>query len=174
MEGPPRPQTPSHHPIYGVHMSHERVRLLMAKAYPGLTVDSVSQLPSGNSYNNRINFIKIDHPRFQDFSGQAILGQQELVLELNGRFFGPDKIQNEVSCLRLMEMHCPNVPAPWVCAWSENGKDLVRISADRLECQNGEIPDPGMGEHTGGWILMSRIPGESLSSRVESHSAQST
>ncbi|KAH6684855.1 kinase-like domain-containing protein [Plectosphaerella plurivora] len=151
MSSTTRPQTPPHQPLHGVRMSARGIDQLLRAMYPECVTISVAQLPSGRSFNNRIYNVKADR-------GQA--GAEDLVFKLAGRFFKSDKIQNEVICLRLMEIHCPEVPAPRVRAWSEDGRSLVRISSDGDGCETIEAPESEEGDHSGGWILMTRVPGE--------------
>jgi len=107
----------------------------------------------------------MNHAHMEESTGtsQAFPGAEDLVLKLNGRFFGSDKVQNEVACLRLMEIHCPHIPAPRVRAWSEKGGSFMRVSSDGDDCTDGKIPDLEMGEHSEGWVLMTSCPGNSLS-----------
>ncbi|KAM0326312.1 hypothetical protein ACHAQA_006911 [Verticillium albo-atrum] len=146
-------------------MSPEAIQLLLNSIYPGVAVISAEQLPSGRSYNNRIYLIKVQHGGLGDSPDRISLSLdvQDLVLKLNGRFFGADKIQNEVACLRLMNIHCPDVPAPQVRAWSDDGKYFTKVSHDEDSGDSGKAPNLGPGEHAAGWIIMSRLAGESLS-----------
>ncbi len=68
-------------------------------------------LSRGRSFNNRIYFpqLRLGSP---DSEGQGLREDLELVLKVNGRYFGADKIQNEVGCLWLLEKYCSRVPAP--------------------------------------------------------------
>jgi hypothetical protein len=159
-----RPPTPPHQPLHGVRMSAKDISNFLEAMYPGCTVVSVAQLPSGQSFNNRIYHIKIDRGRTLGtaLSHEASSEVEDLVFKLSGRFFRSDKIQNEVACLRLMEIYCPEVPAPKVRAWSEDGRNLVRISPDGDAYDSMGPPAPDSGEYNGGWILMTRVSGELL------------
>lgn len=151
-----RPQTPPHHPIYGVHMPDDAIRNIVNTVFPHSKLHSIEQLPSGKSYNNRVYFISItqaNSPQKQDF-----------VIKVNGRFFGSNKIENEVASLRLLEAFCPNVPAPKVIAWSIDGVEITTTSpsADSPETIRRPVHQD-IPLTYGGWIIMSRVPGEPIS-----------
>jgi hypothetical protein len=90
--------------------------------------------------------------------------ERELVLKANGRFFGADKIQNEVGCLRIMRHYCPGVPTPEVHAWSEDGRNMVLAAPRGGEERRIALPIGSRPSTHGGWILLSRLPGRPLSS----------
>jgi Phosphotransferase enzyme family len=150
-------QTPPHHPTYGVQMSSACIEELIRLCFPDVESISISPLPRGRSYNNRIYFIKA-----QSSSNRLDVDQkeQELVLKVNGRFFGASKIENEVGCLRLLEAFCTDIPTPRALAWSGNGQDVMIASNEHVMPQ--KLPKPSQENH-GGWILMSKLPGEPLS-----------
>lgn len=155
------PSTPPHFPLHNVRMTPEALRALLTTIYPSAAIDPPNQLPSGQSFNNRIYHVKVDHGTSSQ-SDKTSKVVEDLVLKLNGRFFGPDKVQNEVACLRLMEIHCPEVPAPRVRAWSDDGNHFTRVCSDGETCDHGSAPQAVEGDYTSGWILMTRTPGESL------------
>ncbi|KAF4444166.1 hypothetical protein F53441_11224 [Fusarium austroafricanum] len=138
--------TPPHHPNYGIQLSPISIKSLVQQVLPDATRIDVENLPSLKSYNNRIYYINCFT---QDSDITA-------VLKVNGRGFGFAKIQNEVSCLRLLETFCPDIPAPRVIAWSQDG---LTIETDRdakwVKLQAEE-------ENPGGWIFMTRVPGEPI------------
>jgi Ser/Thr protein kinase RdoA (MazF antagonist) len=143
-------QTPPHHPIFGVYLEHDRIRQIIGSVFPSHEVLSIHQLPSGQSYNNRIYFVDTRQAQ-KDAVGLR------LVLKVNGRFFGANKTQNEVGCLSLLETDCPSVPSPRVYAWSDDGQTIsVPTGGHSIERHNLESTTPG-------WILMSRVPGQNLS-----------
>ena len=142
-------RTPPHHPIFGVRLEDDHVRQVIRTVLPSHEVTSIRQLPSGGSYNNRIYFIDTRHPSAVGLS---------LVLKVNGRFFGAEKIQNEVGCLSLLERDCASIPSPRVRAWSEDGR-VASVITGNHSFEKHTIEDIT----TPGWILMNRVPGESLS-----------
>ncbi|KAK0624060.1 hypothetical protein B0T14DRAFT_517481 [Immersiella caudata] len=150
-----RPGTPPHHPIFGIKLPISHIEAIFAAIYPHRKLLSVSQLPSGNSFNNRIYFLSV---------ARSTTSPLELVLKVNGRFFGSDKIQNEVSSLRILEQYCPDLPVPRIIAWSEIGHTITMPSSDEDygTCQQVPIPIEEVGYP--GWILMTRVPGEPISS----------
>jgi hypothetical protein len=101
--------TPPHHPTHNVRFSPAEISGIVAYIGSELEILSIEQLESGKSFNNRLYFIKLS-------LGQSAshLEAEEVVLKVSGQFFGPDKVQNEVACLYLLEQHCPLVPAPRV------------------------------------------------------------
>jgi len=151
-----RPQTPPHHPIYQVSLSGAEILSAINAVFPKCRDVSVEPLEAGKSYNNRLYFISVDS--LDTESTATIASQQELVLKVNGRFWGPEKIHNEVACLQFLSERCPDVPVPKVLAWSNDGEDGVSLLGDlprRFICQK-----PKCGR---GWILMTRVHGQPLS-----------
>lgn len=141
--------TPPHHPTFGISVDHEVVREIVAHCLRE-TPDKITieDLASGGSYNNRIYFV------------HALKGETttSYVLKVNGRFFGPDKVENEVGCLELLRQYCPTTPVPRVIAWSLKGNDVFTIERPSRSsvitlAQDKSIPS---------WILMTKVPGESL------------
>ena len=157
----PRPQTPPHHPIHGVHMSTGTIEHLISQGFPDSKLISVTQLESGRSYNNRIYYLKIHCSSRKAEPGPLAGFEQELVLKVNGRFFGASKVQNEVACLQLLESYCPDVPAPRPLAWSEDGVNMTIRSNTSGTWDTREIPTQQKDKV--GWILITRLTGEPLS-----------
>ncbi|KAF5987231.1 kinase-like domain-containing protein [Fusarium coicis] len=132
MSSASRPSTPPHHPNFGVH----------AEALPAL-----------KSFNNRIYYLRC-------YKGSQIgkhAAADELALKINGRGFGSEKIENEVSCLLLLEHFCPQIPAPRAIAWSQDG-----MTIDTKDAQREEVKLSGIDESPSGWILMTRVPGNPI------------
>ena len=162
------PTTPPHHPTYNVRFSKTTLSSIVSHSLPGTRLESAEQLESGKSFNNRIYFLKVTSASGSDSTSglYQIPAEQETVLKVSGQFFGPEKVQNEVSCLLLLEKYCPIVPAPRVLAWSEGGSTLRRVSRSEslaavdLTFHVQENTDPGVSGP--GWILMSRRPGRPL------------
>lgn len=140
-------EIPSSDPTYGVAMSTPSISHLITTGWPSSQLESVTPLAAGKSYNNKIYFLKVRH---------STGTHAEAVLKVNGRFFDADKIENEVSCLRLLEEYCPEIPAPRVLAWSGDGVGATFTSGARVL---SEPEVEGENKHTG-WILLSRVPGE--------------
>ena len=94
---------------------------------------------------------------------------EEAVLKVSGKFFGRDKVQNEVSCLLLQEKYCPSVPAPRVLAWADDGATIRRVVRSASAEADGistdiAVPDLLLAPEASGrgWILMTRRPGRTL------------
>jgi hypothetical protein len=156
--GDSKAQTPPHHPTYGVQLSSARIEELIRLCVPDIESISISPLPRGRSYNNRIYFIKAQ----SSANGLDVdRKEQEFVLKVNGRFFGASKIENEVGCLRLLEAFCADIPTPRALAWSGNGQDVTIASKEQTTPQ--KVQSKLSQENHGGWILMSKLPGEPLS-----------
>ena len=102
-----------HHPTYNVHLSAETIHKIVSAACPGQSLLSFEPLSSSKSFNNRIYFLEVENV-------EEGAQKQSLVLKVSGQFFRPDKVQNEVPCLMLLDKHCPNVPVPRAIAWSED------------------------------------------------------
>ncbi|KAH8660615.1 hypothetical protein BX600DRAFT_467939 [Xylariales sp. PMI_506] len=159
--------TPPSHPIYGVSLERHQIAEIVSCSFPGVVLTQCAQLPRGGSFNNRIYFLEV-----QVHSGDPqspIVDNEAWVLKVNGRFFGRDKIQNEVGCLWLLEAHCPDVPAPRVKAWSENGLDVTSLPGNRTQARKVALKSHSErvdgDENSGpGWILMTKVEGKTLSS----------
>ncbi|OAQ85278.1 protein kinase-like protein [Purpureocillium lilacinum] len=147
-----RPPTPPHHPTAGVRVHRHEIEAIVACAFPSSELASVTQLDSGKSYNNRIYFLELRHSPSES-------APQRAVLKVNGRFFGANKVQNEVACFQLLEKYCPDVPTPRALAWSEDGTKVTIDTRFKQGACSLSLP-PGVDnlEH-GGWILMSQVPG---------------
>ena len=153
--------TPPHEPTFNVRLSDACVRSIVAAFFAECNDVSIDQLTRGKSYNNRIYFVDV-------WDGKAT---RELVLKAIGRFWGADKVENEVSCLLLLKRYCPNVPVPRVRGWSPDGLAYCQLDDD---LQNGEWkaskwlkPTSSGGgiketDTNHGWILMERQPGRVL------------
>ena len=162
--------TPPHHPTHNVHFSPGTIQAIVSTACPGQNVLNIESLPSGKSFNNRIYFVDVTPPTHHaldklDRDAGEGAQKQGLVLKVSGQFFGPDKAQNEVSCLLLLEKHCPDVPAPRVIAWSEDGVSIRRSSwSTRPQTQKpASVRDYSRAAGTDtcgrGWVMMTRQPG---------------
>jgi len=145
-------RTPPHHPIFGVHVDKGSIRHVIEIVFSDYEIRSIHELPSGESYNNRIYFIDLRQTQPYEI-------ELNLVLKVNGRFFGADKIQNEVGGLLLLEATCPSIPAPRIRAWSEDGRLAWVPHGGRPGTLEKHIVNAGK---TPGWILMTRVPGERL------------
>jgi hypothetical protein len=167
-----RPKTPSHHPIYGIHLEAELIQRIVLTAFPDCHIESADELPPGSSYNNRIYFISITERKGGLPEGNDLQRYPaNLVLKVMGRFWGAEKVQNEVGCLSLLESHCPQVPAPRVMAWSEDGARINVVSSDRRTSRRKVMPlqetllaEDKPRERNWGWILTTKLTGTCLSS----------
>ncbi|KAG8409539.1 hypothetical protein J3459_017366 [Metarhizium acridum] len=145
----PRLQTPPHQPNAGVAMSREEMEAIVDSAFPQSKLTNVSAVSTCDSFNNRIYFLQADNTT------------EEVVLKINGRYFGPAKVQNEVACLRQSEKHCPQIPSPRVLAWSEDGQAAIfttpyttgQIDDVRAAAQQNDA------HRHGGWIVTTKVPG---------------
>ncbi|POR39067.1 Uncharacterized protein TPAR_00744 [Tolypocladium paradoxum] len=156
-----RPATPPHHPTAGVRVLREEIENIASCGFPDSELASVTQLPLGKSYNNRIYFLALRHAAHKTSLNPATQPEQDVVLKVNGRFFGAHKVQNEVACLQLLQEHCPDVPTPRALAWSEDGH--VATFATPFSTASISLDEAlGLNSHTlghGGWILMTRVTG---------------
>ncbi|KAM4066663.1 hypothetical protein HRG_000728 [Hirsutella rhossiliensis] len=156
-----RPPTPPHHPTAGVRVLREEIENIASCGFPHSELVSVTQLPSGRSYNNRLYFLTLRHPAHETSPSSAAPPEQEVVLKVSGRFFEAYKVQNEVACLQLLQQHRADVPAPRALAWSEDGR--VAISATPYKagpCSLNESNNQPLGH--GGWILMTKVAGDPM------------
>jgi hypothetical protein len=174
-----RPPTPPHHPTYGVRLSDDEIKALIVNALQVNDVETIKQLPSGESFNNRIYFIT---PSSKSRTNHDLVSNG-VVLKIPGWNFGVDKIQNEVISLLLLEKHCPQIPVPRVLAWFEGGENIQRVqrvhdyatSAGDQHSLDASIINHGPGEisqieKSRAWILMTRLPGQTLQpSHIEPH-----
>ncbi|UPK92833.1 hypothetical protein LCI18_003768 [Fusarium solani-melongenae] len=154
-----RRTTPSHQPTAGVRMLREEIENIGRCGFPNSELISLRQIPSGKSFNNRIYFLNLRHPTDQTSSGTEERPEQKVVLKVNGRFFGSNKIQNEVACLQLLQKHCPSVPTPRVLAWSEDGQAATFATPYKIASHPLDIPSGLDKLDHGGWILMTELTG---------------
>ncbi|GAM91564.1 hypothetical protein ANO11243_096160 [Dothideomycetidae sp. 11243] len=151
--------TPPHHPTYNVRLDEADISDIIHLVDPSRTVLSVEQLESGRSFNNRIYFIRVTP---SDDSNDATADIEDFVLKVSGQFFGPDKVQNEVACLHLIEHHCPPVPVPRVVAWCEGGKSALKVLTRFEDGQSNILTRSADTDAKRGWLLLSRVPGRPL------------
>lgn len=153
--------TPPHHPTAGVHILRQEIEAIATHGFPNSTIESIKQISRGKSYNNRIYFVELSHPPITtQFLSDTRL--EQVVLKVNGRFFGGNKIQNEVACLQLLQRHCPDAPSPRPLAWSEDGQAATFATEYRAGDCIMEAPLGVEGIAHGGWILMSQVPGRPM------------
>jgi len=155
-------------PVYGVSMSAEAIADIVRIGWPGATAHSITPLEAGKSFNNKIYFVTLRH-RSPGGDQEAEKEAQEAVLKVNGTIYDGDKVQNEVACLRLLEMYCPDVPAPRVLAWSEAGVSATFVSPTHHDAETKALERDidGEGQRRAGWILTSRLPGKPVASPEE-------
>ena len=99
--------TPTYSPNYGIELTNDAISELVhdsLKVRPGTLTLKISPLPAGMSYNNKIYIINCDKGE-----GAPI---ESYVLKVNGKHWGPAKVDNEVACLLLLQRFCPQVPVP--------------------------------------------------------------
>ncbi|KFG77564.1 hypothetical protein MANI_018499 [Metarhizium anisopliae] len=160
----PRPQTPPHQPNAGVTMSREEMEAIVHSAFPQSKLTHVSAVSTSDSFNNRIYFLRVQ---------QADNTTDEVVLKLNGRYFGPAKVQNEVACLQQVAKHCPQTPSPRVLAWSEDGQAATFTTPYTSQTNDTR---PARQNHThnhGGWIMTTKVPGVAVPvSDLDNHSCR--
>lgn len=159
-----RPQTPPHVPKYGVHVSSHTINSLIEHGFPGAKLISIEPLQLYPSYNNRLYFLKVARTRDCSLFANTDELERELVLRANGRFFGADKIQNEVGWLRIMKEHCRDIPTPEALAWSEDGSNVVVTAPSASERKQFTLSIQPEDNTHGGWMLLTRLPGKPLSS----------
>ncbi|KAF5565905.1 kinase-like domain-containing protein [Fusarium napiforme] len=149
-----RPSTPPHHPNFGVRMSRDSIDRLVRHILSDTTDVEVEALPSLKSFNNRIYYLRC-HRESQ--TGHKAAHVDKLVLKINGRGFGSEKIENEVSCLLILEHFCPEIPAPRAIAWSQDG-----LTIDTKDARASDLKLSGVDETSSGWILMTKVPGKPI------------
>ncbi|KAK9418672.1 putative Aminoglycoside phosphotransferase domain-containing protein [Seiridium unicorne] len=86
-----RSLTPPHNPIHGVELTTPDIETLLKKYGSNLDFTSVIEPPSTRSWNNRIYLLSVS-----DKHNHARI--HELVLKVNGRLFGPEKVEKETQC----------------------------------------------------------------------------
>ena len=152
--------TPPHHPTFQVHLRADQISGIVRQCLPDYQLLSFEQLQSGKSYNNRIYYLDVEAlPSNSTLSSFA--RTQKLVIKVNGRFFGSAKVRNEVACLRLLETYCPNIPSPRVVAWSEGGR--TETAESRIATEASKTLASVRLAAQADWILMTRVPGEPIS-----------
>ena len=145
-----REETPPHHPTHGVHLCDDEIRAILRVCLAGDPANyRFSRLPHGQSFNNRIYMIN----NIQNT-------KQSYVLKVNGKFFGPAKIENEVACLQILHRYYPTVPVPRVIAWSTDGCRIILAESEKQEVDSNTINIDIACQS--GWILMTRLPGEPI------------
>ena len=149
-----RPPTPPHLPTYKVHLSEQRIQVIINTLFPQSKVIKIKQLESGKSYNNRIYFIDIEESI--EPSTEQSNATTSLILKLAGHFFDYRKIENELGCLLLLRKHCPDLPVPEPFAWSANGATIETVGGVKIEAGGSER----FSDHA--WILMSKLEGKVL------------
>ncbi|KIW20681.1 hypothetical protein PV08_01258 [Exophiala spinifera] len=181
--------TPTGNPNYKVYLSDEAIKSLVCRSLPDIQDKhvTVEQLGSGKSFNNRIYYIHLSTPASiarPSWNGGAVditknpTREQvtSLVLKISGFPFGGEKIQNELTCLLLLEKYCPSIPAPKLVAWSEDGR-RIKTPVDRRGSRERAVSAPSQlksltleddttraREETNGqgWLLMTRTPGRTI------------
>jgi thiamine kinase-like enzyme len=145
-----REQTPPHYPTHGVHLSDDEIEEITRICLPAASHSyAVARLQHGKSFNNRIYFVN-----------DAIDSGKSYVLKVNGKFFGPAKIENEVACLWILKRFCPAVPVPEVVAWSTNGCQVVLAGSETQG--SGTETTTVNTKCRQGWIFMTCLPGEAM------------
>jgi hypothetical protein len=124
----------------------------------------VTPLPHGKSFNNKIYYLNLKFPRGHNFQGLSSSEDVELVLKVNGRFFGPAKVQNEVACLCILQESSLDSPTPRVIAWSDDGRKIGRFVSPRGKTEEitQHLRDTGVATKHG-WILMTKLKGDPIS-----------
>jgi len=147
----PSTGTPPNQPIYNIKFSPEQIETLVQRVFPQSKLVSHKQLNSGESFNNRIYFLTLDHENNDNLPTTT-------VLKVIGRCFSNAKIQNEVSTLLQLKKYCPEIIVPELVAWCEDGK---RIHSALTQPNNDDdiiLTTPESHK----WIMMSTLPGRKL------------
>ncbi|KAL9485217.1 hypothetical protein ACSS6W_004006 [Trichoderma asperelloides] len=160
----PRETTPETHPTQGIYFSRETIVSIIYFLVPTCKVLAIDPLEHGQSFNNRIYFLKIYIPNDLLLHGLNNGAINDLVLKLNGKFFDYTKSKNEVSCLSLLEHFVPEIPSPRVLAWADSKNSVVHklTATGTLATKEFKINSEADGK-VQGWILMTRVPGVPLS-----------
>ncbi|KAM0261504.1 hypothetical protein ACHAQJ_002186 [Trichoderma viride] len=153
------PDVPPSHPSYGVSMNNQTIEAIVSTGWSGSRVESITPLAAGKSFNNKIYFLKMQHA-----DEASALGEEDAVLKINGTLYDGDKVQNEVACLRLLELYCPDLPVPRVLAWSEAGASATFVSANHAETKSLVTPVSSSAEKGNniGWVLTSKVSGKAV------------
>ncbi|KAK0267357.1 hypothetical protein LTS00_017818 [Friedmanniomyces endolithicus] len=152
--------TPPHQPTYGVYLSEHEIRRIREL--------NIRALEPNVAFNNRIYFLDYEDGGSTDSSFPLHPGPltADHVLKVSGRFWGTAKVENEVSCLLLLERYCSEVPAPRVIAYSRDGvmvHVVDRRASDGLpQALRTYAHSTADGSGTHSWILMTRCAGERL------------
>lgn len=148
--------TPPNWPIYNVKLSKDQVYALTSQVFPNASLQSSKELGNSKSFNNRLYFLDLKHSVEDDFPTQA-------VLKIIGRFFGANKVQNEVACLMLLEKYCPDIPSPRVIAWSEDGTKACAIRNGVFAVLHDHVLDESsVPSIPHGWVMTTRLAGRAL------------
>ncbi|TQV98419.1 Protein kinase-like domain [Cordyceps javanica] len=158
-----RSETPPHEPRYNVHVAPKTIEKLISSAFPGIELISYSELETNKGYNNRLYFLRVRRIGQSSVFRETDATERELVLKANGRFFFEDKVQNEVGCIEILGQYCPDIPTPTVLAWSGDGVNVTLSNPSGLERKRITLSISDHEKRHGGWILMSRLPGQPLS-----------
>lgn len=121
----------------------------------------MTPLGHGKSFNNRIYFVTLTLPQDHNLDIFSNIGTIELTLKVNGRFFDAAKVENEVACLCLLEEYVADSLTPRVIGWSGDGKAVNRITTGGYFEEVVGSPANGNGAAKQGWLLMTKVPGES-------------
>ena len=82
------------------------------------------------------------------------------VLKVNGKSLDSSKIDNEVSCLLLLQHYYPTLPVPRVIAWCGDGTMVTVDNEQGTDSQKSTLPLEAHSSHR--WILMTRLKGDSM------------
>ncbi|KIV91500.1 hypothetical protein PV10_06032 [Exophiala mesophila] len=182
--------TPRSHPNYNVHFSNAKIKAIVSKSLDDVDDDEISiePLPSGRSFNNRIYYININtrlrvgeesvtsdtetetEEELEKITSRRTPATTSFALKIIGRGFDERKIQNEISCLLLLEKYCPSLSIPRVLSWSEDGEKVQTRSNPQGHTSLHEAFLAGLdGEEDAskesvgqGWMLLSRVPGHAI------------
>ena len=144
-----RKVTPPSCPIYDIHLTEDEIKRIVNLSLKNVTSITSEVFPSGSSYNNRIYALEVTH-------GDHI-NKSRLILKINGwpidwKHF---KVQNEVLSLSLVNKYCPEIPIPRVVAWCDGTLTAIQ-DGENVGKQFAPLTEKE-------WILMSRLPGRSIS-----------
>ncbi|KAK3069835.1 hypothetical protein LTR53_011517 [Teratosphaeriaceae sp. CCFEE 6253] len=158
--------TPPHQPTHGVHLSEPEIRRIGELVCSQRVLRNIRALEPGMAFNNRIYFLDCEDGGSTDSPFPPHPGPltADHVLKVSGRFWGAAKVENEVSCLLLLERYCSEVPAPRVIAYSQDGvvvHVVDRRASDGLpQALQTQAHSTADGSRTHPWILMTRCAGE--------------
>lgn len=185
--------TPRSNPNYNVHFSNAKIKAIVSKSLDDIDDDEITiePLPSGKSFNNRIYYVNIDtrlrageenlssdtdtetEEELEKVTSRRTPATTSFVLKIIGRGFDERKIQNEISCLLLLEKYCPSLSIPRVLSWSDDGEKVQTRSNPQghtslhdsfLAGLEGE--EDASKESVGqGWMLLSHVPGRVITDK---------